>query len=101
MNENPNKPKVSLGLLYGIVIAIVAGALIGGYAPDFAIHTTILGEIFLNLLKMIVVPARYLVHGRWDNKFRRHPQCRLHRRTHRVVLHGNDCYLRYHRDDSC
>ena len=24
MNENGNKPKVSLGLLYGIVIAIVA-----------------------------------------------------------------------------
>ncbi|MCY4568069.1 MAG: dicarboxylate/amino acid:cation symporter [Candidatus Poribacteria bacterium] len=59
MNENGSngsKPKVSLGLLYGIVIAIVAGAIIGGYAPDFAVHTTILGEIFLNLLKMIVVP---------------------------------------------
>ena len=56
MNENESKPKVSLGLLYGIVIAIVAGAIIGGFAPDFAIHTTILGEIFLNLLKMIVVP---------------------------------------------
>ena len=56
MNENESKPKVSLGLLYGIVIAIIAGALIGGYAPSFAIHTTILGEIFLNLLKMIVVP---------------------------------------------
>ena len=56
MNENESKPKVSLGLLYGIVIAIVAGALIGGFAPDLAIHTTILGEIFLNLLMMIVVP---------------------------------------------
>ena len=56
MNENGNKPKVSLGLLYGIVIAIVAGALIGGFAPNFAVHTTILGEVFLNLLKMIVVP---------------------------------------------
>ncbi len=56
MNENGSKPKVSLGLLYGIVIAIVAGALIGGFAPDFAVHTTILGEIFLNLLMMIVVP---------------------------------------------
>ncbi len=55
-NENENKPKVSLGLLYGIVIAIVAGALIGGFAPNIAIHTTILGEIFLNLLMMIVVP---------------------------------------------
>ena len=56
MNESEKKPKVSLGLLYGIVIAIIAGALIGGFAPDFAVHTTILGEIFLNLLKMIVVP---------------------------------------------
>ena len=56
MNGNQNKPKVSLGLLYGIVIAIVAGALIGGFAPGFAAHTTILGEVFLNLLKMIVVP---------------------------------------------
>ena len=56
MNENQNKPKVSLGLLYGIVIAIVVGALIGGFAPSFAAHTTILGEVFLNLLKMIVVP---------------------------------------------
>ena len=55
-NENGNKPKVSLGLLYGIIIAIVAGAIIGGYAPNFAVHTTILGEVFLNLLKMIVVP---------------------------------------------
>ncbi len=56
MNEGEKKPKVSLGLLYGIIIAIVAGALIGGFAPEFAVHTTILGEIFLNLLKMIVVP---------------------------------------------
>ena len=57
MNENgKKKPKVSLGLLYGIIIAIVLGALIGGFAPGIAIHTTILGEIFLNLLMMIVVP---------------------------------------------
>lgn len=56
MNENRDKPKVSLNLLYGIIIAIVAGSLIGGFAPDLAVHTSILGEIFLNLLKMIVVP---------------------------------------------
>lgn len=55
MSEN-GKVKGSLGLLYGIIIAIVAGALIGGLAPDVARHTSILGEIFLNLLKMIVVP---------------------------------------------
>ena len=55
MKTKINQKSVS-GLLYGIVIAIVAGALIGGFAPNIAIHTTILGEIFLNLLKMIVVP---------------------------------------------
>ena len=53
MSENKNS---SLNLLFGIVIAIVAGALIGGIFPDFAGHTSILGEIFLNLLKMIVIP---------------------------------------------
>ena len=62
--------KVSLGLLYGIIIAIVAGAIIGGYAPDFAVHTTILGEVFLNLLKMIVVPLVNLSMGRRHNEFR-------------------------------
>ena len=56
MNERKHKPKVSAGLLYGIVIAIVAGTLIGGLAPSFATHTKILGEVFLNLLMMIVVP---------------------------------------------
>ena len=53
MNETKNS---SLSLLYGIIIAIVAGALIGGLFPSFAAHTSILGEIFLNLLKMIVIP---------------------------------------------
>lgn len=55
MNENGNS-KSSLGLLIGIVIAIIAGTLIGGFAPGFAKHTGILGEVFLKLLKMIVVP---------------------------------------------
>ncbi len=56
MNGAAEKPKVSLGLLYGIIIAIIAGAILGGFAPGIAIHTTILGEVFLNLLKMVVVP---------------------------------------------
>ncbi len=53
MNE---KKSDNLKLLYGIIIAIVAGALVGGGFPGVAVHTTILGEIFLNLLKMIVIP---------------------------------------------
>ena len=55
MSKNKNK-KSNLHLLYGIIIAIIVGAFIGGLAPDFARHTHILGDIFLTLLKMIVIP---------------------------------------------
>lgn len=55
MNENRNG-KNELGILYGIIIAIILGALIGGLFPDFAEHTHILGDIFLTMLRMIVVP---------------------------------------------
>lgn len=56
MQRNKKKPKASTGLLFGIVIAIIAGVLFGGFAPSYATHTKIFGEIFLNLLMMIVVP---------------------------------------------
>ena len=49
------KNKDSL-LLYATLIAVVAAIVIGGIFPQYAIHTTILGDVFLNLLKMIVVP---------------------------------------------
>ena len=47
---------MELGILYGIIIAIILGAIIGGFVPGFAEHTHILGDIFLTLLRMIVVP---------------------------------------------
>ena len=57
MNQNGNgTSKSELGLLYGIIIAIILGAFIGGVFPDYAKHTHILGDIFLALLRMIVVP---------------------------------------------
>lgn len=57
MNGNGNgNGNGNLGLLYAIVIAIILGALIGGFFPGFAEHTHILGDIFLTMLKMIVVP---------------------------------------------
>jgi len=43
-------------ILYGIIGAIFVGALLGGLAPDFAIHLALLGELFMSALKMIVVP---------------------------------------------
>ena len=57
MNGNGNgNSKGNLGLLYGIIIAIILGTLVGGLVPDFAEHTKTLGDIFLTLLRMIVVP---------------------------------------------
>ena len=46
----------STSILIGIVVAIILGVIIGGYAPEFAKNFDILGQIFLNSLKMIVVP---------------------------------------------
>ncbi len=43
-------------ILVGIVIAIIVGLVVGGWLPNFAVKTTLLGDIFLNALKMIVVP---------------------------------------------
>ncbi len=43
-------------ILIGIVIAIIVGLVVGGWIPNFAAKTTLLGDIFLNALKMIVVP---------------------------------------------
>lgn len=37
-------------------MAIVLGIFLGGWYPSGAVHTKIFGEIFLNALKMIVVP---------------------------------------------
>ena len=42
-------------ILIGIIIAIVLGVIIGGWIPSLGMKTTILGDIFLNSLKMIVV----------------------------------------------
>ncbi len=52
-NENNNGAR---GLFYGISIAVAAAILLGGISPQYAVHTAILGDIFLNLLKMVVVP---------------------------------------------
>ena len=43
-------------ILIGIVIAIIVGFVVGGWLPNFAAKTALLGDIFLNALKMIVVP---------------------------------------------
>ena len=39
-----------------ILVAILLGAIFGGQFPERAVYTKFLGEIFLNALKMVVVP---------------------------------------------
>jgi len=43
-------------LLFSIIIAILAGFLVGGFLPNIASKFSIFGEIFLNILMMLVVP---------------------------------------------
>lgn len=55
MNQNGHTES-NFGLLIGIIIAIILGAVVGGFLPDIAKHTHVLGDVFLTLLKMVVVP---------------------------------------------
>ena len=54
--EAPSENGGGHNILIGIIVAIVVGIILGGWLPGVAAKTHILGEIFLNLLKMIVVP---------------------------------------------
>ncbi|GIX06383.1 MAG: hypothetical protein KatS3mg115_0786 [Candidatus Poribacteria bacterium] len=52
----PEARRSSNRLLYWIIGAIVVGVLVGGFLPSWGTKTYFLGELFLNALKMIVVP---------------------------------------------
>ena len=54
--EAPSENGGGHNILIGIIVAIVVGIILGGWLPGVAAKTHILGEIFLNVLKMIVVP---------------------------------------------
>lgn len=43
-------------LLPAIILGVVAGALFGAWFPTTAVHLDFLGELFLNALKMLIVP---------------------------------------------
>ena len=55
-HDAPSEQSGGHQILIGIIVAIVVGIIVGGWLPDVAAKTDILGEIFLNSLKMIVVP---------------------------------------------
>lgn len=55
----PSSPAGSTGgrrLLVGIIAGVVAGVLLGGLAPGLARSLGLVGELFLNLLMMLVIP---------------------------------------------
>lgn len=49
-------PKRIPWLLPAILLAIVLGVILGGWFPNIAVNTSLLGDIFLNTLMMLVVP---------------------------------------------
>ena len=57
--------KTGQGLLLGILAGIVTGGLIGWFAPEFALDIKFIGDLFLRLLFMLVVPLVFvtMVHG--------------------------------------
>ncbi|MEO2068309.1 MAG: dicarboxylate/amino acid:cation symporter [Desulfurobacteriaceae bacterium] len=42
--------------LFFMVAGVILGFLVGGYLEDFALATSFIGELFLNALKMVVLP---------------------------------------------
>lgn len=61
MTDTPESPDKkgdhgSHWLLWAIIVGVVLGGVIGALAPEFARSIKFLGELFLNALKMMIVP---------------------------------------------
>lgn len=54
--EKPKTSKESLILLLAIISAIILGFILGGFFPSIGIKLEIFGQIFLNILMLMVVP---------------------------------------------
>lgn len=54
--EKPKSSKESLILLIAIIAAIVLGFILGGFFPSVGMKLEIFGDIFLNVLMLLVVP---------------------------------------------
>jgi aerobic C4-dicarboxylate transport protein len=58
MSDSSAAPKDRTHYLYvAVIVAVVAGILVGFFAKDFAVKLEPLGELFVNLIKMMISPV--------------------------------------------
>ena len=56
-----DKPRKKGGWLYlWVIVAIVAGALLGHYQPNLAVQLKPLGDLFVKLIRLIIAPVIFL-----------------------------------------
>jgi aerobic C4-dicarboxylate transport protein len=61
LNAKPVKPKPWYRALYfQVLVAIIAGVLLGHFLPDKAINLKVLGDGFIALVKMIIAPVIFI-----------------------------------------
>lgn len=52
--------KVTTNLTFWVLIAIIAGILLGHYAPDTAVNMKIIGDTFISIVKIFIAPIIFL-----------------------------------------
>src|SRR5690349_2917061 len=58
MTDSSTTPKDRTHYLYmAVIVAVVAGILVGFLAEDFAVKLEPLGDLFVNLIKMMISPV--------------------------------------------
>ncbi|MGZ4038852.1 MAG: cation:dicarboxylate symporter family transporter, partial [Bacteroidia bacterium] len=63
MNKPPEKPflqKLASNLTFWVLIAIVAGILLGHYAPGTAVKMEVIGKTFIDIIKLFITPIIFL-----------------------------------------
>lgn len=60
-NAPTKKKPFYTSLFFLLIMAVIAGVLLGAFFPDFAVHLKPLGDGFIRLIKMIIAPLIFLV----------------------------------------
>ena len=60
MNGQKRLSKIFSNLTFWVLIAIIAGALLGNYAPVQAVEMEIIGKTFIDIIKLFIAPIIFL-----------------------------------------